>query len=216
MANQDSQLYLRSARQEAPTYRQNVEGKHGVSVCVIQWFRYADDTWSLRFLCLPRCRHSPDSAGSEGDHSNSFHQKLREWLVRGVKPFQLRESAKPTKEDQRAAFELFVRQNNLSSCDANFKLFKQGASTDNFAGASQIERAQYAHEAAQGRQKFLIHDATPSELKAEAAYQSKTPIRNHKRNATSLCKRKHNAGTSSCSVNSSITRRYHRRTPMGK
>jgi hypothetical protein len=77
-------------------------------------------------------------------------------------------------QDQRAAFDAFVRQNNLSSCEANSQLFKQGASIENFAGASQIERAQYAHEAAQARQKFLIHDATPSQLKAEAAYQSAT------------------------------------------
>jgi hypothetical protein len=53
-------------------------------------------------------------------------------------------------------------------------LFKRGASLANFAGASQVEIAQYAHEFAQARQKFLIHDATPSELKAEAAYQSQT------------------------------------------
>ena len=67
--------------------------------------------------------------------------------------------SKPTEEDQRAAFDAFVRDNNLSSCEANVQLFKQGASTESFAGASQIERAQYAHEAAQARQKFLIHDA---------------------------------------------------------
>jgi hypothetical protein len=79
-----------------------------------------------------------------------------------------------TKEDQRAAFEAFGRDNNLSRCEANFQLFKRGASIENFAGASQIERAQCAYAAAQARQKFLIHDATPSELKAEAAYQSQT------------------------------------------
>jgi hypothetical protein len=82
--------------------------------------------------------------------------------------------SKPTKEDQRAAFDVFVRENDLSGCEANFQLFKQGARIENFAGASQIERAQYAHEAAQARQKFLIHNATPSQLKAEAAYQSQT------------------------------------------
>ena len=82
--------------------------------------------------------------------------------------------AQPTKEDQRAAFDAFVRDNNLSSCEANVQLFKQGASTESFAGASQIERAQYAHEAAQARQKFLMNNATPSRLKAEAAYQSQT------------------------------------------
>ena len=82
--------------------------------------------------------------------------------------------SQPTKEDQRAAFDAFVRENNLSSCEANFQLFRQGATIENFAGASQVERAQYAHEAAQARQKFLIHNATPSELKAEARYQSAT------------------------------------------
>jgi hypothetical protein len=80
----------------------------------------------------------------------------------------------PTKEEQRAAFDVFSRHNNLSNCEANFELFRRGASVEHFAGASQIEKAQYAHEAAQARQKFLIHDATPSELKAEAAYQSRT------------------------------------------
>jgi hypothetical protein len=82
--------------------------------------------------------------------------------------------SKATKEEQRAAFDAFVRVNDLSGCEANFQLFKQGASIENFACASQIERAQYAHEAAQARQKFLINNATPSQLKAEAAYQSQT------------------------------------------
>ena len=80
----------------------------------------------------------------------------------------------PTKEEQRTAFDTYVRENNLSSCEANFQSFKRGASMANFAHASQTERAQYAHEAAEVRQKFLIHDATPSELKAEAAYESQT------------------------------------------
>jgi hypothetical protein len=82
--------------------------------------------------------------------------------------------AQPTKEEQRAEFDAFVSKNNFSGCEANFELFKRGASVETFAGASQVERAQYAHEAAQARQKFLIHDATPTELKAEAAYQSQT------------------------------------------
>jgi hypothetical protein len=84
------------------------------------------------------------------------------------------QQAQSTPQEQRKAFDAFVREYNLSSCEANFELFKRGASLENFAGASQIERTQYAHEAAQARQKFLIHDATPSELKAEAAYQSQT------------------------------------------
>jgi hypothetical protein len=82
--------------------------------------------------------------------------------------------SKPTKEDQRAAFDILVREQNLSSCEANLQLFKQGAGIENFAGASQIEKAQYAHEAAQARQKFLINSASPSELRNEAKYQSAT------------------------------------------
>ena len=59
--------------------------------------------------------------------------------------------SKPTKEDQRAAFDVFVRENALSGCEANFQLFKQGASIENFAGASQIERAARAEQAALDR-----------------------------------------------------------------
>ena len=80
----------------------------------------------------------------------------------------------PTEQEQRAEFEAFARNNKVSSCEANFQLFKQGADMEKFAQASEVEAATYAHEAAQARQKFLIHDATPSELKAEAAYQSQT------------------------------------------
>jgi hypothetical protein len=83
-------------------------------------------------------------------------------------------SAPVSKQDQRAAFELFVRENNMSSVDANFNLFKQGASVEHYAGASQAEQAARSAEAAQARQTFLIHNATPSELKAEARYQSAT------------------------------------------
>jgi hypothetical protein len=82
--------------------------------------------------------------------------------------------SKPTREDQRAAFELFVRENNLSSCEANFQLFKQGARTENFAGASGIERNQYANEQAQARQTFLINSATPQQVREEARFQSAT------------------------------------------
>jgi hypothetical protein len=79
---------------------------------------------------------------------------------------------KPTKEDQRAAFELFVREHSLSSVEANFNLFKEGASVEHFAGASGIERSQYADEQAIARQHFLIHSATPQQLKQEAAWES--------------------------------------------
>jgi hypothetical protein len=82
--------------------------------------------------------------------------------------------SKPTKEDQRAAFDAFVRENDLSSVEANFNLFKAGASVEQFAGARGIERTQYANEQAQARQHFLIHDATPQQLKEEAQFQSAT------------------------------------------
>jgi hypothetical protein len=82
--------------------------------------------------------------------------------------------AQPTKEERRAAFDAFAHDNNLSTCEANFQLFKQSADTGKFATASELEATTYAHEVAQARQKFLIHDATLSELKAEAAYQSQT------------------------------------------
>jgi hypothetical protein len=84
------------------------------------------------------------------------------------------ETPKVQPTDQRAEFNAFARDNKVSSCEANFQLFKQGADIEKFARASEVEAATYAHEAAQARQKFLIHDATPSELKAEAAYQSQT------------------------------------------
>jgi hypothetical protein len=83
-------------------------------------------------------------------------------------------SAPVSKQEQRAAFGAFIHENDLSDVDANFNLFKRGASVEHYAGVSQIERAQYAHDAAQARQNFLINHATPSELKAEAAYQSQT------------------------------------------
>jgi hypothetical protein len=81
-------------------------------------------------------------------------------------------SAPVSKQDQHAAFELFVREHNLSSVDANFNLFKQGATVEHFASASRIERAQYANEQARARQKFLINSASPQQLKQEAAWES--------------------------------------------
>jgi hypothetical protein len=78
-----------------------------------------------------------------------------------------------SKQDQRAAFELFVRENNLSSVEANFNLFKEGASVEHFAGASGIERNQYANEQALARQKFLINSASPQQLRQEANYETR-------------------------------------------
>jgi hypothetical protein len=84
--------------------------------------------------------------------------------------------AKATKEEQRADFELFVRQNNLSSVDANFNLFQQGASIENFAGASQAEKAAYAEQAALQRNKWLRTEASPLELKVEKRYETQTQV----------------------------------------
>jgi hypothetical protein len=84
--------------------------------------------------------------------------------------------SKPTKEDQRAAFELFVRENNLSSVDANFNLFKQGASVEHYAGASQAEQAARTAEAAREHQTWLRTKASPLELRAEARYETQTQL----------------------------------------
>lgn len=84
--------------------------------------------------------------------------------------------SKPTKEDQRAAFESFVREHSLSSVEANFNLFKQGASIENFAGASQAEKAAYAEKAALERNKWLRTEASPLELRTEAHYETQTQV----------------------------------------
>jgi hypothetical protein len=80
--------------------------------------------------------------------------------------------AKPSLEDKRTAFDAFVRERSLSSCEANFNLFRDGANEEYFAGASGIERAQYATEQAQARQKFLINSASPQQLRQEANYET--------------------------------------------
>jgi hypothetical protein len=82
----------------------------------------------------------------------------------------------PTKEDQRAAFDAFVRDGDLSSCEANFQLFKQGANIENFVGASQAERAAYAEQAALQRNKWLRTEASPLELRAEARYETQAHV----------------------------------------
>ena len=84
--------------------------------------------------------------------------------------------AQPTKEDQRAAFEAFIRQNDLSNVDANFNLFKQGASVEHYAGASQAEQAARSAEAAREHQTWLRTKASPLELRAEARYETQTQL----------------------------------------
>jgi hypothetical protein len=81
-----------------------------------------------------------------------------------------------SKQDQRAAFEAFVRENNLGSVDANFNLFKQGASVEHFAGASQAEQAARSAEAAREHQTWLRTKASPLELRAEARYETQTQL----------------------------------------
>jgi hypothetical protein len=81
-----------------------------------------------------------------------------------------------SKQDQRAVFELFVREHNLSSVDANFNLFKQGASVEHFAGASQAEQAARSAEAAREHQTWLRTKASPLELRAEARYETQTQL----------------------------------------
>src|ERR1700722_280655 len=77
-----------------------------------------------------------------------------------------------TKADQHAAFDTFVRNNALSCCEANFALFKQGASIENFASASQAEEAAYADQATLQHNKWLRTQASPLELRAEARYEA--------------------------------------------
>src|SRR5580704_13662427 len=80
--------------------------------------------------------------------------------------------AKPSAEEHRKEFNRYVRENNLSSCDANFTLFKKGAALENFAPASQEEANAYSHEYALQRNRWLRTEASPLELRAEARYEA--------------------------------------------
>ena len=82
------------------------------------------------------------------------------------------QKAQPTKEEQRAEFDAFARKNNFSGCEANFELFKRGASIENFASASQAEEAAYADQATLQHNKWLRTQASPLELRAEARYEA--------------------------------------------
>jgi hypothetical protein len=77
-------------------------------------------------------------------------------------------------EERSAEFGKICRENNLSECDANRRLHEGGVTLEAWSVASGIEREKFREEAAKARQNFLINDATPSELKVEAAYQSQT------------------------------------------
>jgi hypothetical protein len=87
------------------------------------------------------------------------------------------------KEDQSAVFESFVRDNDLLNCEANFQLCKQSARIENFAGASQAEKAAYAEQAALERNKWLRTGASPLELKAEARYETQNQTAAHQQPA---------------------------------
>jgi hypothetical protein len=83
------------------------------------------------------------------------------------------ETPRPVRTDAecKAEFQKICRDNSLSECLANEQLHRDGASLDSWVDATGIERAQYANEAAQARQKFLIH-TSPATLKQEANYET--------------------------------------------
>ena len=81
---------------------------------------------------------------------------------------------KQTDADRESEFKKICREHGLSECVANLELFKSGIGTENWAGASQVELQKLHAEAQAARQKWLINSATPSELKAESAYESQT------------------------------------------
>jgi hypothetical protein len=74
--------------------------------------------------------------------------------------------------DREAEFKQICREQFLSENEANRKLHRDGVSTDAWVGASGIERARFQEEAAKARQRFLIHSATPVQLKEESAHES--------------------------------------------
>jgi len=81
-----------------------------------------------------------------------------------------------TDEERRAEFVSICRQSNLSECDANEKLHKAGIGTEQWAGASQVELQEFQADAAWARQKWLVNTASPTELRAEARYETQTQV----------------------------------------
>jgi hypothetical protein len=76
--------------------------------------------------------------------------------------------------EREAEFKKICREQFLSENEANRRLHRDGVSTDAWVGASGIERARFQEDAVKARQQFLIHQATPAQLKEEAAYESQT------------------------------------------
>jgi hypothetical protein len=79
-------------------------------------------------------------------------------------------------DERRVEFSRICRENNLSECDANERLHQVGIGTDQWAGASQVELQQFQADAALARQKWLVNGASPTELKAEARYETQTQL----------------------------------------
>ena len=79
-----------------------------------------------------------------------------------------------TAADREAEFVKVCHENQLSLCDANRQMFKDGVALENWAGCSGLERAAFQAQAAQERQTFLIKNASPQQLKEEARFQSAT------------------------------------------
>jgi len=79
-----------------------------------------------------------------------------------------------TDAEREAEFTETCRKFSVSVCSANRELHKDGVGIEHWAGASEVERQRFQAKAAQARQKFLISNATPDELKAEARYQFQT------------------------------------------
>ena len=81
-----------------------------------------------------------------------------------------------TDEERRAEFSRICRENNLSECDANERLHKSGIGIERWAGASQLESQGFRADAALARQKWLVNSASPTELRAEATYETQTQL----------------------------------------
>jgi len=80
---------------------------------------------------------------------------------------------KQTDADREAEFVKVCHENLLSLCDANRQMFKDGVALEHFAGASGVERAAFQAEAQAARQKFLINQASPTQLKHCLLYTSR-------------------------------------------
>jgi hypothetical protein len=81
-----------------------------------------------------------------------------------------------TDEERRSEFVSICRQHGLSECVANEHLHKAGTGVEQWAGASQVELQEFRADAALTRQKWLVNTASPTELRAEARYETQTHL----------------------------------------